>query len=673
MVKTYICLLFLFFALEATGQQDDQILIDSIKSTNPENLDSLYYNLFVENRVKNPSLAEEYAILSYNYARPSNDHNYLIRSLNALGYLNKQKQNIEKATEYYTEAIEIASEFNLEERLVFLYNNLGNIYTSTSQFDMAIDNYLKSLQYARRIENYNEQAIALNNIGLINYKLGNFAEAIVYYLDALEIRKSNNLFDDINTTYINLALCYNAIGNRQEAINAFNSVLSNTKDSDETIIIDAYFGLGKTHFDQNRNPEAERFFNLAHDLAESNGETKRLSSIEYYLAYIHFRKNDMSKALSFLNSSQEKAKKINSWERLKNNYELFSNIYENNSDYLHAFSNLKLFVAYKDSIFNEQLAEKFKDAFVSYQESISDEIIAGQEQRIKKSQQYAFLLGLSLVFAAVVVILLYRNNQFRRRMNEKLDDLVKARTNELITTNEKLVKSREELNNFLYKTSHDIRGPIATLMGLTNLTRLEYPNENIDFFLRKIDSTAEHLNAIINRLTIISHISTQPVTIEKINLYELIHKIIIECESQYPRKIQFKIKGNPPDFIYCDKVLIEYILQSLLNNSYKYSNDKEPNPYIELKVTSEPDLNITISDNGIGIEKKYANKIFDLFFVANEMDHGAGIGLYQAMLAVERLQGSISLKRMIKPTVFKVSLNGIPQHTKQQDHLLMNT
>jgi signal transduction histidine kinase/Flp pilus assembly protein TadD len=667
MVKTYICLFSIVFTLSAASQPDDQILIDSIESNSPENLDSLYYNLFIKNRVKNPSLAEDYALLSYEYAKPSNDHNYMIRSLNALGYLSKQKQNIEKAAEYYTEAIKIASANNIEERLVFLYNNLGNIYTSTSQFDMAIDNYLKSLQFARRVENINEQAIALNNIGLINYKLGNFEEAIAYYLDALEIRKANDLYEDINTTYINLALCYNAIGSRQEAINAFNSVLNNVSDSDKSITIDAYFGLGKTHFDQNRNMEAERFFKLAYDLAESNGETKKLSSIEYYLAYIYFRNNNVSKALLFLNRSQEKAKKINSWERLKNNYELFSNIYENNSDYLHAYSNLKQFVAYKDSIFNEQLAEKFKDAFVSYQESISDEIIEGQQQSIKKSRQYAFLLGLSLVFATVVVILLYRNNQYRRRMNEKLDGLVKDRTNELINTNEKLVKSRKELNNFLYKTSHDIRGPIATLMGLTNLTRLEYPNENIDFFLRKIDSTAEHLNEIINRLTIISHISTQPVTIEKINLYELIHKIIKECESQYSRKIQFKIKGNPPDFIHSDKVLMEYILQSLLNNSYKYSKDEEANPYIELKVTAEPELSITITDNGIGIQKKYADKIFDLFFVANETDHGAGIGLYQAMLAVERLQGSISLKRLSKPTVFKVSLNGIHQNTRELD------
>ncbi len=669
MVKTYICLFSIVFTLSAASQPDDQILIDSIESDSPENLDSLYYNLFIKNRVKNPSLAEDYALLSYEYAKPSNDHNYMIRSLNALGYLSKQKQNIEKATEYYTEAIKIASEYNIEERLVFLYNNLGNIYTSTSQFDMAIDNYLKSLQYARRVENINEQAIALNNIGLINYKLGNFEEAIAYYLDALEIRQANDLYEDINTTYINLALCYNAIGNHQEAINAFNSVLNNVSDSDKAITIDAYFGLGKTHFDQNRNMEAERFFKLAHDLAESNGETKKLSSIEYYLAYIYFRNNNVSKALLFLNRSQEKAKKINSWERLKNNYELFSNIYENNSDYLHAYSNLKQFVAYKDSIFNEQLAEKFKDAFVSYQESISDEIIEGQQQSIKKGRQYAFLLGLSLVFATVVVILLYRNNQYRRRMNEKLDGLVKDRTNELINTNEKLIKSRKELNNFLYKTSHDIRGPIATLMGLTNLTRLEYPNENIDFFLRKIDSTAEHLNEIINRLTIISHISTQPVTIEKINLYELIHKIIKECESQYSRKIQFKIKGNPPDFIHSDKVLMEYILQSLLNNSYKYSKDEEANPYIELKVTAEPELSITITDNGIGIQKKYADKIFDLFFVANETDHGAGIGLYQAMLAVERLQGSISLKRLSKPTVFKVSLNGMHQNTRELDQV----
>ena len=66
MAKTYICLLFLFFSFVAIGQQDDQVLIDSIESTSPANLDSLYYNLFIKYRVKNPDLAEKYALLSYN-------------------------------------------------------------------------------------------------------------------------------------------------------------------------------------------------------------------------------------------------------------------------------------------------------------------------------------------------------------------------------------------------------------------------------------------------------------------------------------------------------------------------------------------------------------------------------------------------------------------------------
>ena len=655
-MKSYIGVFCLFFVVLAYGQQEDSRIIDSIKTASPENLDSLYYNLFVKYRVNDPDLSEEYALLSYELSKSSNDYNYWMRSLNALGYVNKNKQNFKKAIEYYTEAIRIATNQKADDRLVFLYNNLGNIYTSTSEFESAIENYLKSLQYARHTNNIREQAIALNNIGLINYKLGNFDEAIAYYLQALDLRRENNHFEDINTTYINLALCYNAIGNSQEAINAFNSVLINADESENETIIDAYFGLGKAYFDQNQNEEAEKFFNLAKDLAKSSGENKRLSSIEYYLSYILYKQNNVGGALNLLNNSQKLAEEIHSRERLKNNYELFSKIYEKNSDYLHAYDNLKQFVAYKDSIFNEQMAEKFKDAHVNFQQSFSDEIIEGQRKSIQKSRQYAVILGLSFVFALVIAILLYRNNKYRSKMNEKLDSLVKERTNELITTNVKLTKSRQELNNFLYKTSHDIRGPIATLMGLTNLTRLEYPNENIDFFLRKIDSTAEHLNEIINRLTIISHINTQPVRNEKVNLFELINKILKECEAQFTKKIPFRMVGDPPDFIYSDKVLLEYILYSIISNAYKYSDEREPNPYIEFSVSTKPDLTIIIKDNGIGIQKKYVDKIFDLFFVANEKDHGAGIGLYQAMLAVERLNGTIQLKKIKKPTVFSIAL-----------------
>lgn len=671
MAKYYICAFLLFISINGLSQKSDQYLIDSIGRTNPGNMDSLYYNLFVSYRLEDPNLAEEYAVLAYQTSISSGDNNYLIRALNALGYLQKNKSNFEEAIQSYTEAIDIGEREQFQDRLVYLYNNRGNIYTTLSRFDLAIDNYLQSLKYARKTENVAEQVIALNNIGLINYKLENFEEAIEYYLDAIELRRAYNLLENINITYINLALCYNSIGNRQEAINSFNSVLKNTGSADSKVILKAYSGLGKTYFDLNRDTEAERYFNLAKDLAENEDDLKELSSIEYYLAYLQFRQGHTSQAIAYLDNSHQKAKAINSKERLKNNLELYSLIHEENSDYLHAFQSLKQFISYKDSIFNEELAENLKDAHVKYQESLSEEIIAGQKRKIQKSNQFAFLLGLSFLLTVIIAILLFRNNQYRKKMNEKLDKLVKDRTNELKTTNDKLIKSRGELNNFLYKTSHDIRGPISTLIGLTNLTRLEYPNENLEFLLKKIDATAEHLNEIIGRLTIISHINTQPVSVVRINLFEMINNIFQECEKQFNKMVRLKISGDPPDYLYSDKILIEYILYSVISNSFKYTDDKEPAPYIELSVTKyKNELNILIKDNGIGIDKKYSEKIFELFFVANEKDHGAGIGLYQAMLAVERLNGSIQLKKIRKPTIFSIRLINVqPEHLATPEEL----
>jgi signal transduction histidine kinase len=66
---------------------------------------------------------------------------------------------------------------------------------------------------------------------------------------------------------------------------------------------------------------------------------------------------------------------------------------------------------------------------------------------------------------------------------------------------------------------------------------------------------------------------------------------------------------------------------------------------------------IEIEDNGIGIPEKYTLKIFDLFFVANEKNRGSGIGLYQAMMAADRLNGTIKVKNSSKPTIFSVIIN----------------
>ncbi len=81
-------------------------------------------------------------------------------------------------------------------------------------------------------------------------------------------------------------------------------------------------------------------------------------------------------------------------------------------------------------------------------------------------------------------LLINSQNQKLCNINEHLDELVKEKTKELISTNEKLYSALKELDTFIYKTSHDIRGPLARLMGLCNIALLDIKHKKSVEFLK---------------------------------------------------------------------------------------------------------------------------------------------------------------------------------------------
>jgi len=175
-------------------------------------------------------------------------------------------------------------------------------------------------------------------------------------------------------------------------------------------------------------------------------------------------------------------------------------------------------------------------------------------------------------------------------------------------------------------------------------------------YLDKINITAHSLNDIITRLTSISQISSQPIKPEEVNVYSMVNDIVDRSKKSIKYNVTFKLSDSTPPSVMIDKVLLEFILSSLVDNAFKYYDPAEKQSYVELDMELNNDLHVQVRDNGSGIDEKFKDRIFDLFFVASERHHGSGIGLYQAMLATDRLRGSIELKRMKKPTVFDVSL-----------------
>jgi signal transduction histidine kinase len=656
-MRGYACIFFLSLAFFSFAQDNDSHLEDSIQRHNPDGLDSLYYNLFVKYMPDDQEKAASYALEAYRIAKRTDDIPYIIKSGNALGYFSNKNLNYEEAEQYYTEAIELSVKHKIEDRLIYLYNNIGLVYINTSQYDKAIENYLNLLKLAIKQNNFNYQGIAYNNIGLIYYKINNINEALNYFQDALRVRNENNITHGIYVNYLNLGLCYNALGNFQEANNSFRVVLENQDKIDQKTLADTFFGLGRTFFNMGILDESIEYLGNAKKLDIIQDEPILNSSIEYYLARIYFQKDEIENALIHLQTSQDLARQVNSWERLENNFALFADIYAEKNDFEQAFQNLKNFVAYKDSLFNETMADKFKDAHIAFQQSFSDDIIQDKDVQIRKNRQFNYLLGISLTLAVFFVISAVRVAKYRRKINRHLDGLVKKKTMELSTTNRKLMKSKRELDTFLYKTSHDIRGPIATLMGLANLTIHENKDENVGSYLIELDHTAKNLNEVIGRLTTISQINSQPYKIEKIHTLSFLEDIIQNFRKKYQISNTITLNKNLPDYIYSDKILLIYILDNLIDNSFKFRDSREEETCIRIRLTMGKKLVLEVEDNGIGIPKEFTRKIFDIFFVANEKTRGSGIGLYQAMMAAERLNGTIMVKNPSKPTVMTAILN----------------
>jgi signal transduction histidine kinase len=492
----------------------------------------------------------------------------------------------------------------------------------------------------------------------------------------LEIKQQNDISKQILLNYNNIGLCYNGLNEYNKAQDYFKYVIDNCNDCDNNYIIDSNYGLGKAYYGLKAYDRALEYFTISNDMAKEANHTQTIANSHLYIAKIHYEFKKYNLSLMHLKNSEKISKKYNFIHNQRENYQLLSKIYQKLGNYKKALEYNNAFISFKDSIMSEGLIQNLKDIYVEFQKSQSDEIIAGKDNVIQRGNQFMIMLGIILMLMIVILTFAYRTLSLRSRLNKKLDSMVQVKTRELSSTNIQLVKSRNELDSFLYRTSHDIRGPIATLLGLTSLAKLETKDNLMSSYLDKINITAEKLNEIISRLTNVSQINSQPLNIEDLNLFNTINEVIDDLKPER-KGVSFKLAGPPPYKIKTDKILFKIILENLLENSFKFSDNIENTPFVELDIRQNGNLEFTVTDNGVGIEPEYKDKIFDLFFIAHEKDRGSGIGLYQTMLATQKLKGQVELIKNKKPTQFKVTFPDasneiIPQQENDDNVQLIN-
>lgn len=295
------------------------------------------------------------------------------------------------------------------------------------------------------------------------------------------------------------------------------------------------------------------------------------------------------------------------------------------------------------------------------------------EQRINQSHYrdkyiettYNPIFGTKNTVTGVAVFV--RDVTQRRKSEEKLkvlNDYLAAQNRKLAIQEEDLKSTLEELSerNFeldqlMYKTSHDLRSPLSSILGLVNLANLD--PDNYLTYLNKIEGRIKKLDEFIRSMLNYGRVNRGEIHFEEIALERLIHDCIRELdhlENFAAVKTEVRVKKNNRIFR-SDLLRIRIIIGNIISNAYKYYN-----PVVKSRLKVDVTVNATSTqlifrDNGIGIKREHLRKIFDMFYRATERSQGSGLGMYIVKQAVDKLKGTIHVKSTFgKGTEIKIIL-----------------
>jgi len=307
--------------------------------------------------------------------------------------------------------------------------------------------------------------------------------------------------------------------------------------------------------------------------------------------------------------------------------------YKNQNDYFDAINELK---------------EKYFD-IQNLETRLSDSEKQREEEQRKFRQRTFTIAGVLIVFGALIVLLI----SFSARLRKHARDL-RAANEEIQTINENLEaivikrtklleESNRELDTFLYRASHDLRSPIRSILGLCNIMD-SIPTAEL---LNRMKGTTMGMDRMLKKLIYISEISQQSSNIQDVQVADAIHDVKTKLGDMI-RDSGVKINIECPENIAMrtSPALLENILTNLVENAIFFSMLKDPHhAQVDVRaITNGNAMEISVYDNGVGIDESIKPRLFDMFFTGHEKAKGNGLGLYAVHKSVMALYGKIRVE-----------------------------
>lgn len=554
--------------------------------------------------------------------------------------------DLQKSITLAHRVIVISEQIDNPELAALAKNQLALYFMIRGDYNKVLSLAEEALHFFDGIQNLKGIADAKYAIAGVHYKTDNFHLGLVYLLDCLFIYR--NLGDHYNEARVlkSLGTIYEYLDDQENAISSYlSSVAAGRLTNDPNLESNAYNPLSGIYLKRG-----------LHDLA--------LTTIEKSIA-IKKQTNDMRGLGYSLYGRGKVYIKLKRFEEALEDMNQALKIHLEASDQLGiAMTHNKLGVLYYELGNNakacehlamaQQVANQFNIRSLRYKSLYNLHLVARSEGKLEEAIRYLdeyIVIKESLVVSHTYNAVKSYESIAKVKFLEMEAEIQRSKT-------EIIEKKNAELDSFFYRVSHDLKGPISSLLGLNNLMKLEIKDEHVLKYIEMYQSQIVRIDNIVLDLINITRMNHMEVKRIKIDFETLLN----DCIATYHflenfKHIRFTIEVEPDLAFYSEWAIVNTILQNLIENAIKYSMP-EKEPMVRIAVSRDDRfLIIVVEDNGIGIDPRLQSKVFNMFFRANDHVEGTGLGLYILKRAVERLHGEVSFKSEVyQGTAFTVKL-----------------
>ncbi len=220
-----------------------------------------------------------------------------------------------------------------------------------------------------------------------------------------------------------------------------------------------------------------------------------------------------------------------------------------------------------------------------------------------------------------------------------------------------LQKRNQELDQILYRASHDLKTPVSSLEGLLDLLKGENLTDAQTNLHVYMGQKVSQMNDVLKSLTMFAEASFERIELKEVSAEKIVHQVLRDLRY-LPNfdNVKIEILYNGLHHFRADELVLYNILKCLISNSITF-RDRLKAGFVWVNFSKdEKDLLIEITDDGEGISPAISASVFNMFFRGSECSHGQGLGLYIVKSVVERMKGEVRWISKSGKTTFQVIL-----------------